>query len=239
MIARGEKSIAAVYRGEQAVTAVYRGEQLVWSGDDAGDWQGIKGTATAQTSVKVNGKVIVIPAGDFDIPISEPVTSFQFVDGSRTPISIFRMSVTAWEVRDMTEMFADTLNLIELDLSGIDVSGVTNMDSLFSCSWRIETLNLAGWDMSNADNIWYMFSEMDSLVNIIGPIKGLGKYDNTIDVAWSPLSPESVQVLIDGLYPNTQSWLKSLNVSSECFNRLTQEQIAITTSKGWSITNNG
>ena len=60
-------------------------------------------------------------------------------------------------VTDMVGMFRAS-GITSLDLSGWDVSNVTNMQDMFFITTSLEYLNLSGWDTGNVTNMHQMFS---------------------------------------------------------------------------------
>lgn len=53
-----------------------------------------------------------------------------------------------------------------MDLSGVDVSNVTDMSELFAGCTTLESLNLSGWDTSKVTNMYSMFDNCSSLTSI-------------------------------------------------------------------------
>nr|MBR6099891.1 BspA family leucine-rich repeat surface protein [bacterium] len=57
--------------------------------------------------------------------------------------------------------------MINLNLSGWNITKVTTMYYMFYECNAIETLNLNGWDFSNHPNVQYMFNSMTSLKTLL------------------------------------------------------------------------
>lgn len=148
--------------------------------------------------------------------------------------SLTSLDLTSWntsKVTGLSYMFKYCIELVNLNLSGWDVTKVKVFNSLFSDCYKLETLNLDGWDLSNAIGFSNTFLRCRSLTNVVGTIKGIKA---NIDLSNSPLTNDSAMVFINGLATVTQS--RSIKFSADTYNTLTDEQINIATSKGWTIT---
>ena len=166
------------------------------------------------------------------------------------------------KVTDMASMFSNNYNLTSLDVSNFDTSNVTNMASMFLGNWNLTSLDVSNFDTSNVTNMIYMFysdSELtdlymnfdvrsikddiyyyddiffgcNKLTNVIGKFEGT-KLD--LDLHYSPLTAASAMVFINGLATVTEK--RTLALSATTYDSLTPEQIAIATSKGWTVTRN-
>lgn len=162
-------------------------------------------------------------------------------------------------------VFGGCANLRSLDLSTWDMSSGENLRDMFIAAGievldfshkrfkegadlvalcedmpRLRELILTDVDFTNtADqtNIDAYFYELPSLETIIGPVSGL---HNTVYLADSPLlTVESAMVIINGLADITDSGRTlGLYLHASAYNRLTPEQIAVATSKGWRVVKN-
>ena len=162
-------------------------------------------------------------------------------------------------------VFNNTANLRSLDVSMWDVSAGESMQWVFSDSGvevlnfshkrfkeganlvslcedmpRLRELILTDVDFTNtADQtcIDAYFYNLPSLETIIGPVTGL---HNAVYLADSPLlTVESAMVIINGLADITGSGRAlGLYLHASAYNRLTPEQIAVATSKGWRVVKN-
>lgn len=162
-------------------------------------------------------------------------------------------------------VFNNTANLRSLDVSMWDVSAGESMQWVFSDSGvevlnfshkrfkeganlvslcedmpRLRELILTDVDFTNtADQtcIDAYFYNLPSLETIIGPVTGL---HNAVYLADSPLlTVESAMVIINGLADITDSGRAlGLYLHASAYNRLTPEQIAVATSKGWRVVKN-
>ncbi len=66
----------------------------------------------------------------------------------------------------LNNMFKDCSALINLDLSGWNTSGISEMDYMFSGCSNLVTLNLGGWDTSGAEQMDGMFENCSTLTTI-------------------------------------------------------------------------
>ena len=128
-------------------------------------------------------------------------------------------------------MFRNT-NVTELDLSNWNLSKLNrSLYYLFYQADNLITLKLTNWDFSNIGTVNYDTFNCKSLVNIIGPIYNI---KNNINLYYTPsLSIDSVMVFINGLTDVTEQ--RTLTLNNTLKKTLTEEQIALATSKGWSI----
>ena len=159
-------------------------------------------------------------------------------------------------VTNMTSMFTGCNNLTSLDVSNFDTSNVTNMISMFLGAWNLTSLDVSNFDTSNVVNMSYMFDYnsvlidlymnfdvrlnenftdiffgCNKLTNVVGKFEGT-KLD--LDLSDCPLTADSAMVFINGLATVTEK--RKLALSRTTYDSLTPEQIAIATSKGWTVT---
>ena len=176
--------------------------------------------------------------------------------------SIDLTNVNTSKVTDMDMMFKECTNLTSLDVSNFDTSNVTSMASMFLGNWNLTSLDVSNFDTSKVRKMIYMFysdSELtdlymnfdvrsikddiyyyddiffgcNKLTNVIGKFEGT-KLD--LDLHYSPLTAASAMVFINGLATVTEK--RTLALSATTYDSLTPEQIAIATSKGWTVTRN-
>ena len=67
---------------------------------------------------------------------------------------------------DCKKMFADFMQLKEIDFSMIDTAHVTNLSRMFKECEELEKLDLSGFDTSNVTNMSEMFAVCESLLKI-------------------------------------------------------------------------
>lgn len=133
-------------------------------------------------------------------------------------------------VTDMTSMFDSCSGLTSLDLSNFDTSSLLSTFWTFGYCSGMTTLNLSGWNFSSLQENTNMFTFCLFLSTVIGPVTGIRL---SLDLSDCPLTNESAMVFINGL--ENVSSTQTLKFSPYTYETLTQEQIAIATSKGWTI----
>ena len=163
------------------------------------------------------------------------------------------------KVTIMTGMFKGCSNLTSLDLSSFDTSNVMYMPSMFMDCSGLTSLDLSNFDTSNVMNMQYMFGWCDTLVNLYINFETsnvtdynyfdsifirdeklenvVGKFEGAkvnLDLRYCPLTAASAMVFINGLATVTEQ--RTLALSATTYDSLTPEQIAIATSKGWTVT---
>ena len=123
-------------------------------------------------------------------------------------------------VTDMSYMFFDTTGFSSGDLSGWNVSGVTDMGSMFAFSGY--TGDLSDWDVSSVTNISGMFSysgytgdlsdwDVSSVTNISGMFRNSGYTGDLSD--WDVSSVENMAIMFSGA-TSFNSDLSGWNVSA-------------------------
>ena len=69
---------------------------------------------------------------------------------------------------DISEMFNNCNNIVDIDLRWMNVSSVTTMRSLFYSCDILETIDITGWNTPNLTNMDSMFGYCPFLTNVIG-----------------------------------------------------------------------
>ena len=130
-------------------------------------------------------------------------------------------------VTDMGYMFRDCYSLTSVPQ--FDTSSVNDMEYMFSYCTKLTSVPLL--NVSSVTKMSSMFSGCSSLTNL-GGLTGLKA---NLNLGRSPLlTIESVMNIIN-YAENMTSSPKTLTLSQEAFNRLTQEQITTANKKGWNI----
>lgn len=161
------------------------------------------------------------------------------------------------QVTSMYEAFCQCDKLEEINLTNVDTGNVTNMKYMFDQCTILTSIDLSGSETTKLTSINCMFREcltlkdlyinfdlkliseyqMDiflscrSLTNVVGKFNNFKQY---LDLSFSPLTPDSAMVFINGLATVTEK--RRLSLSATTYDSLTTEQIAIATSKGWTVT---
>lgn len=132
-------------------------------------------------------------------------------------------------ITSMKETFYNIYLIENLDISGFNTSKVTNMYWLFAGNHYLQKLSL-NFDVSKVVNMENIFVSCKELTTVTGVFEGT-KVD--LDLHYSPLTNESAMVFINGLANVGET--KTIKFKSSTYNTLTPEQIAIATSKGWTV----
>lgn len=120
---------------------------------------------------------------------------------------------------------------------------VTNMSRLFYSCNKIETVYFKNLNCENITDMSDLFYGCVNITNVIGSIQNIKvdiKLGNTITGKdyYSPtygvfLTNDSVMVFINGLAEVED--VKTIQLNQTTYDTLTEEQIALATSKGWSV----
>ena len=130
-------------------------------------------------------------------------------------------------VIDMHNMFAGCTSLTTIPQ--FDTANVTNMSSMFMSCTSLKTIPLL--NTANVTNMNYISYGCDSLANL-GGFAGL-KLD--LELAYNPLlTVDSIMNVINNAADMTSS-PKTLTLHKDTFDKLSEEQIATATAKGWNI----
>ena len=170
------------------------------------------------------------------------------------------------KVTNMYGMFYQCNNLTSLDLSGWDTSKVTDMGYMFSGCTSLTSLDLSHFNTSKVTDMGYMFSGCTSLTSLdisnfdFSKVTSISsflpnsgnklidlRFGKNLKINWtygSPnsqpnLSKESLLSIIDGLYDfvgNGETTTRSCQFGSANLAKLTDEEKALATNKGWTLT---
>lgn len=162
------------------------------------------------------------------------------------------------EILNLCENVTDTSNMFyyggitEIDLSNFDTSNVTNMSNMFSKSNRLKKISKV--DASSCISISYPFDGCSQLSDFGGFINlGKGYSQKTsnfnsykLNVSNNKnLTYESLMNIINNLYDLNLTYnvagggtlyTQILNLGETNLAKLTEEEIAIATNKGWNVT---
>ena len=161
-------------------------------------------------------------------------------------------------VTTMAGMFDSCYKLKSLDVSNFDTSNVTNMDYMFHSIFfskfsTLNTLDISNFDASKVTNINGFLSDNDRLENLKF-MKNLGKGYTYTTTNYSyyrlnlssctKLTHESLMSVINNLYDLNETYSalgktlarQGLVLGSTNLAKLTADEIAIATNKGWDVT---
>ena len=114
-------------------------------------------------------------------------------------------------------------------VNGFDTSKVTNMESMFSGCSGLTSLDLSGFNTSNVTNMSNMFKNCSSLTNL----DSMQNISVSLDLSATILDVTSLLDVIDNL--TTVTTTQTLTLGSTLLAKLSEDQIAIATNKGWTV----
>jgi surface protein len=116
------------------------------------------------------------------------------------------------------------------DISNWDTGNVTNMNYMFQNCQSLTSLDVSNWDISKATTIGNAFNYCTALVDFKAP-KNISA---NMSVANSTaLSHDSLMSIINNLATVTSSKTLTLGTTNKA--KLTADELAIATNKGWKI----
>lgn len=156
-------------------------------------------------------------------------------------------------VSSMNNMFGFCSKLTNLDLSNFDTSNLADMNSMFSGCNNLTSLDLSNFNLSYVNDISGIFSNCNNLTNLHFGFN-LGKGYTTASTNCDPyelslsscplLTHDSLMSVINGLYDLNLTYnvanggtlyTQRLKLGSTNLAKLTAEEIAIATNKGWTV----
>lgn len=147
------------------------------------------------------------------------------------------IDVSNWDtsnVKNMAHMFMVCSSLTTLDLSGFATSKVTTMLSMFNECTSLSTLDLSGFNTTNVTNMNTMFFDNKKLSEVKCDGMKLPNIElNKISLNRSPLTVDSIVGLLNALPQSDKGY--SFQIGSNNIAKLSDEQKAIATSKGWTL----
>lgn len=174
----------------------------------------------------------------FDASEIEKMTEF-FADN---PNLIYVPKLNTTKATSMYQMFYNCRSLYAI--GGLNTSKVTQMTEMFRGCHSLKSVPLL--DANNVRYIEYMFSECYDLTNV-GGLVGLGKtalvnhLGQTLPLSFKDskkLTVESCVNVFNNLYDN-YTWNLSnkhcIKLSMTTLNKLSNEDVAIATNKGWTV----
>ena len=141
-------------------------------------------------------------------------------------------SLKNWDVskvKNMGSMFNSCPNLQTADLLTWDVSSATNMSGMFNSCKKLESLDLSTWDVGNVIN----FGTFCSFCSALEEFKAPKNIKTSIRFDYSGLNYESLMSVINNLAPVETT--QTLTLGSALLKKLSAEDIAIATQKGWTV----
>lgn len=156
---------------------------------------------------------------------------FNSVGLEKLDVSNFNTS----KVTNMFAMFSGVRAMVKLDVSNFDTSNVLDVGRMFSY-WtnECEELNISGLNLSNATSMDLTFYRTSFKVIRCEGLKLPNINMNTIGLNFSnELSVDSILGLLNALPQSDKGY--SFQIGSDNIAKLTDEQKAIATDKGWTL----
>ena len=158
-------------------------------------------------------------------------------------------------VTDMTYMFCGCSDLTEIDVSSFDTSNVETASDMFSNCFDLTSLDLSNFDFSKCTSVGsVLYSYPSARITDFKSFKNLGKAYTKQTANYSyyrvgfetckKFTHESLMSIINNLYDLNLSYdvanggtlyTQKLEISAENIAKLTADEIAIATNKGWSV----
>ena len=96
----------------------------------------------------------------------EPITQFSTGTNNNLLKTLNVSNLDTSQITDMNSMFIECMGLTSLDVSHFDTSRVTNMSNMFIACIGLTSLNLSNWDTSKVTNMSNMFNYCTSLTSL-------------------------------------------------------------------------
>ena len=156
-------------------------------------------------------------------------------------------------VTTMANMFNNCSALTTLNLSNFNTSNVTTVGNMFFVCSNLTDVNLSSFDFSKVTYTDNLFSNCTNLTNLtFGTNLGKGYIQNTEQYTYyrlvltscTKLTHDSLMSVINGLYDLNLTYdvanggtlyTQSLVLGATNIAKLTEEEIAIATAKGWTV----
>ena len=148
------------------------------------------------------------------------------------------LDLSGWNTSKVTymgSMFNSCTSLTSLDISHFNTSNVENMSGMFSSCQKLTSLNLSGLNTSNVLSMGSMFFNCKSLetINCNGlQLPNTNLLNTRLDSA-TKLTVDSIVGLLNALPTTTNDY--SFQIGQTNINKLSEEQKAIATNKGWQL----
>ena len=134
-------------------------------------------------------------------------------------------------VSDAQYQFAAASGLRELDFSGTTITA-TAMNNCFSECSGLRRLDLSGWDMASVTSMTNAFAKMSALEELVLPSMPSISFSLSDCTA---LTVDSLVGVIAALPELVEDTTATLTLGDTNTAKLTEEQIAVATEKGWTI----
>lgn len=204
------KEIKNVCFNNAGISALYGGDILIWKKQkNSGYVIGYANTPPNIFAISYNGKS----------------------QGAMINDGVFKLDIDE-EINSLYNMFQFKSQVTLVNLLNLEYSNCTNFGRMFfGCSNLQSIVFNPNCTFSNATDLDNLFYDCTSLTDVDGRINGI-KLD--LDLSYSPLTNDSAMTIINGLSDVEQT--RILQLKAETYDSLSEEQIAVATSKGWTVT---
>ena len=113
----------------------------------------------------------------------------------------------------------------------LDMTNVTNASNMFDCTYSLTTLDMSGCDVSNVTDFGSDFIYNGSYY--LTTVKAPKNISVSIKFDSNKLTHDSLMSIINNLA--TVSTTQTLTLGSTNLNKLTDDEKAIATNKGWTL----
>lgn len=172
--------------------------------------------------------------------------------------SVKSINITSFDtskVTDMSYMFGSCFLLNDIDFSNFDTSNVTNIGYMFTNNYSLVDLDLSSFDLSKVNygitNMFYACSGLTNLKSFKNLGKGYGNkgynynsYSLSLESCKKITYESLMDVITNGLYDLNLTYdvanggllyTQKLILGTTNLAKLTAEEIAIATAKGWTV----
>lgn len=178
--------------------------------------------------------------------------------------SLYSMDISNWDIaeklKDMSYMFKDCIYITEINMNNVAKNGTWGTMGMFDGCTNLQTVHMKNWDLSGVSKLGTEFADCTSLKtldmentifsngvnggyilklnscteleNVIFGKQALGSWDFSYN---TKLTRESLLSIIDGLAEHSTATF-TLKIGSSNLSKLTEQDIAVATAKGWTIT---
>lgn len=178
--------------------------------------------------------------------------------------SLETMDLSNWNILEalgsLSRMFYECKNIYEVNISNIAKNGINStMDLFYGCT-NLQTVYMKNWDLSDVNMLGDEFygctslktldmentilsnglngayvlrlNSCTELENVVFGKQALGNWDFSYN---TKLTRDSLLSIIDGLGKHPSATF-TLKIGSSNLSKITEEDIAVATAKGWTIT---
>ena len=180
------------------------------------------------------------------VTVSNDCTNLDSVFDSSIGIPNAKLEGGSSNLTSMSRGFAEAVGMKNIDISGLNTSNVTDISQLFNKTVDIEAINMSGCDLGKVVNVSGLFSDNSGLTSLIFGVD-LGKgystsatenYSNyKLDLHVTALNHDSLMSVINNLYDIATAGVQpqQLVLGNTLKAKLSAEEIAIATNKGWTV----